>query len=287
MMEVLYYPYWKISLCVWIPLFIISNALLIYVLVDKDKADSEIGMISDFYLYFKEVHPGLIIGKILLVIILYFINFSLSILNIYYFNPNFILISYHLSKIVKILIELIKDDPGKLYILIFFAIQFFSLMIYLEILELNFCNLNENTRRNINLRGLLDVSGETGRDSTVIDINKDYSIDKSEIDDKKEPNIEMIHQETAESKISSSTKKLIILGDLNSKYLLSLGLALGQIVYNIIINYFPEDKKNMVLDLYSTSLGIICVSFIPYILKFAAKNKQNDKAIQKKKCLHY
>ena len=82
-------------------------------------------------------------------------------------------------------------------------------------------------------------------------------------------------------------KKLIILGDLNSKYLLSLGLALGQIVYNIIINYFPEDKKNMVLDLYSTSLGIICVSFIPYILKFAAKNKQNDKAIQKKKCLHY
>ena len=60
-------------------------------------------------------------------------------------------------------------------------------------------------------------------------------------------------------------KKLIILGDLNSKYLLSLGLALGQIVYNIIINYFPEDKKNMVLDLYSTSLGIICVSFIPYI----------------------
>ena len=91
MMEVLYYPYWKISLCIGIPLFIISNALLIYVLVDKDKADSEIGMISDFYLYFKEVHPGLIIGKILLVIILYFINFSLSILNIYYFNPNFIL----------------------------------------------------------------------------------------------------------------------------------------------------------------------------------------------------
>ena len=31
MMEVLYYPYWKISLCIGIPLFIISNALLIYV----------------------------------------------------------------------------------------------------------------------------------------------------------------------------------------------------------------------------------------------------------------
>ena len=86
-MEVLYYPYWKISLCIGIPLFIISNALLIYVLVDKDKADSEIGMISDFYLYFKEVHPGLIIGKQIIIIIMNFITFSLSILNIYYFSP--------------------------------------------------------------------------------------------------------------------------------------------------------------------------------------------------------
>ena len=49
-------------------------------------------------------------------------------------------------------------------------------MIYLEIFELNFCNLNENTRRNIDLRGLLDLSTENGRDSTVIDINKDYFI---------------------------------------------------------------------------------------------------------------
>ena len=65
--------------------------------------------------------------------------------------------------------------------------------------------MNENTRRNINLRGLLDDCEENGRDSTVIDINKDYFIDKSEIDDKKEPNIEMIPQLSIDSKISSST----------------------------------------------------------------------------------
>ena len=46
---------------------------------------------------------------------------------------------------------------------------------------------------------------ENGRDSTVIDINKDYFIDKSEIDDKKEPNIEMIPQLSIDSKISSPT----------------------------------------------------------------------------------
>ena len=205
MMEVLYYPYWKISFCIGISLFTASTAFLVYVLADKDKANSEIGIISDFYLYFKEVHPGLIIGKQLFIIIMYFINFSLSMLNIYYFNPNFILISYHLSKFAKILIDLIKDEPEKLYCIIFFVIQFFSLMIYLEIFELNFCNLNKNTRRNIDLRGLLDLSEENGRDSTVIDINKDYFIDKSEIEDKKEPNIEMIRQDTVESKILSST----------------------------------------------------------------------------------
>ena len=204
MMEVLYYPYWKISLCIGISLFISSTLVLIYVLADKDKANSEIGMISDFYLYFKEVHPGLIIGKQIFIIIMNFINFSLSMLNIYYFSPNFILISYHLSKFAKILIDLIKDKPGKLYCLIFFAIQFFSLMIYLEIIELNFCNLNNNTRRNINLRGLLDVSGENGRDSTVIDINKDYFIEKLENESQKEDNIEMIRQNTTDSKIISS-----------------------------------------------------------------------------------
>ena len=100
---------------------------------------------------------------------------------------------------------MIKNEPEKLYCIIFFAIQFFSLMIYLEIFELNFCNLNENTRRNINLRGLLDDLEENGRDSTVIDINKDYFIDKSEIDDNhKETNIEMIPQISIDSKILSS-----------------------------------------------------------------------------------
>ena len=61
---------------------------------------------------------------------------------------------------------------------IFFILQFFVLMIYLEILELNFCNLNENTKRNIELRGLIDITGEFGRDSSLnnVEINKDYLI---------------------------------------------------------------------------------------------------------------
>ena len=41
--------------------------------------------------------------------------------------------------------------------LIFYVLQIFSLMIYLEIIELNFCNLNKNTRRNIKSRAEDDL----------------------------------------------------------------------------------------------------------------------------------
>ena len=59
----------------------------------------------------------------------------------------------------------------------------------------NFCNLNNNTKRNIEFRSILDSTGESGRDSTVgigaIDINSDYSIISENRDDK---NIEMYTQ---------------------------------------------------------------------------------------------
>ena len=52
-------------------------------------------------------------------------------------------------------------------------------MIHLE-LELNFCDLNKNTKRNIEIRGAIDVLADE-RDSTVglnqIDLNKDYFIE--------------------------------------------------------------------------------------------------------------
>ena len=77
------------------------------------------------------------------------------------------------------------------YCIPLYLVQFLALMIHLEILELNFCDLNKYTKRNIELRGLLDSFGE-GRDSTAglekIDINKDYFI---EGDEKREKTTEM------------------------------------------------------------------------------------------------
>ena len=137
--------------------------------------------------------------------ILYCITTTLSMLNIYYFNPNFILISFHLPEFIRMLIE---EDPDKYYSLIFFALQFISLMIYLEIIELNFCNLNENTKRNINQRGFQDMTGKDRRDSFVdggyLDINKDYYINDFDDLNDKGPFIEMLQQNDIEKMSPSS-----------------------------------------------------------------------------------
>ena len=197
MLEKLYYPYWRISFFQGIVLFVFAISLLIFALIDKDKDNSDIVIISGFYLYFKEVHPGLIVARQLLYMILYFINASLAILNIYYFNPNFILISFHMPKFLQILID---KEPNQYYCLIFFFLQFFSLLIYLEIIELNFCNLNKNTKRNIKLRGIIEISKDTISDTSSlteqIEINNDYYIDTNE------------NKENESDKVSSSMEML-------------------------------------------------------------------------------
>ena len=59
-------------------------------------------------------------------------------------------------------------------------------MIVLEIIELNFCGFNKNTKRNISQRGINELLDDNGRDTNIIDINKDYYIDKNNEDGKKD-----------------------------------------------------------------------------------------------------
>ena len=196
MMEKLFYPYWTISFAAGIGLALFATANLIYVLVLKEKANPFIVDPQRFYSYFNGNDIGLKVGKIILLYILSVVNTILNILNIYYFSPNYILISFQFSKFVDVLIN--ESDAKKYFTIIFFVIQLFFLMIYLEILELNFCNLNQNTKKSIDFRSTIDSSGENGRDSTiglgVVDINEDYSLDLSENGDKNNNNIELLQK---------------------------------------------------------------------------------------------
>ena len=64
------------------------------------------------------------------------------------------LIAYEIMKIFFVLY--LSNNENKWYSLIFFAFQLFILMFYLEILEFNFCKLNENTKRSISQRAKIE-----------------------------------------------------------------------------------------------------------------------------------
>ena len=200
MMEKLFYPYWNICFTLGIGLFIFSTAYLIYVLVLKENANPLIINGQSFYSYFTMDDIGLKIGKIILSYIISIISNILYILNIYYFNPNYVLISFQFSKIADVLIN--ENGNNKYFCIIFFVIQLFFLMIYLEIIELNFCDLNKNTKKNIEFRSVLEASGQSGRDSSVglgvVDINKDYSVNLPENIKNNDKNIELLSEKDNE-----------------------------------------------------------------------------------------
>ena len=88
-----------------------------------------------------------------------------------------------------------SEKTERFYCIIFLVLQTFFLLVFLEIIELNFLGLSDNTKRNVELRGLQDLTGENGRDSSIgmdgnIDITSDYYIASIECN-KNEPIIEM------------------------------------------------------------------------------------------------
>ena len=172
LMEKFYYPYWNIALVPGIILFPI--ALVFFVLQIKDEF-FEFNIKRNFL-------GNFIIFKIVLPLVFNFIICPLTIMTVYYFSPDYILIITILANIsenIKICISLRRFN----IFLLLNIIQIFALLIYLEILELNFCGLNKNTKRNIHLRGESDSSfdqRESISENNNIDININYSLELEE-----------------------------------------------------------------------------------------------------------
>ena len=151
-----YHQYWNILFFIGIMVLFFDIITIIEILILKD-GKGILSYIDDFMQYFKDVSIEIIIIKFILNIILQFISNILEILTIFYLTPEYILIAQNLSKIYLIIYMFIYNknyefEKYQYCYLIFYVLQIFSLMIYLEIIELNFCKLNKNTRRNIKLR---------------------------------------------------------------------------------------------------------------------------------------
>jgi len=184
MMDVQFHPYWAVSLTLGIVNFIIFGSIIIACLY-KGKEESfkeKNAMFMSFYTYFDNVSVGTIIVKHILNFILNFVLNLLRSLTILYFTPDYILISFTISRIINIVME------RKAYVcLVLFVLQFITLMFYLEIFEFNFCGLNKNTKRNIAERVQKEMllqeeyENNPGRLSSAssfdeIDITPDYVI---------------------------------------------------------------------------------------------------------------
>ena len=90
------------------------------------------------------------------------------------------LISYEISKLSNVLIK--STSLNKWFSIIPFILQFMSLMFFLEIFEYNFCNLNKNTKKNIDFRegSAMLMRESVGSVSSGIEFNEGYVIKETQ-----------------------------------------------------------------------------------------------------------
>ena len=131
--------------------------------------------ISHFLEKFKYMEVFILISWIIVNFIYHAILFKV----IDIFSPFYIHISILLSEFLSFFFKLDRLSIGQL---IFYIISFivcpFMILVFLEIIELNFCGLSEMTAKNIELRALLDSAINDENDGGKISIGADeYSIE--------------------------------------------------------------------------------------------------------------
>ena len=141
MIDILFHYFYNVVFALGLDLFICNTIGILFYFSSEELKASLLDSFDDW---------GLLIPRFIINMIFQFTYFLLRILTLVYFTPTHLLICLSLSKFIAVLIN--HDDSIKYLSIIPFLFQFFSLMIYLEIIELNFCGLNKNTKRNIQKR---------------------------------------------------------------------------------------------------------------------------------------
>lgn len=146
---------------------------------------------NDYLNYFTNVSVGYEIFKFISNIFMVFFLYTFMALTNYYFTPNHLVCIDQLGKMIRVIVN---ESKNLKYIYIFpFSLQLIILMIFLEILELNFCGLNKNSKKNIQIRAISEMN----------DLDKDDDIDRSETDIEIVPGY-MISEKNLERNTTSS-----------------------------------------------------------------------------------
>ena len=176
MFDILYYSPYVTCFSFGI-LFLIYNLGRI-ALFEIDKND-------DYIRYFDDIKIEKEIFKFISNIFMVFFLYLFMALTNLYFSPNHVVVA---DVIANMLIFLLKSDSNiKYYAIIPFLFQILLLMIFLELIELNFCGLNKNTKRNIQIRARGDIEDIDNDDSLVevsgyiVEENNKESYEKKQI----------------------------------------------------------------------------------------------------------
>ena len=170
LMEKFYYPYWNIA---FVPGIILFPIALVLSSLHLSINYSDIIHSKTHFIIFNIIWP----------LVFNVIMCPLTIMIVYYFYPDYILIITLIASISETIIFRIEYHAIDYISVPIYIIQIFTLPFYLEILECNFCGLNKNTRRNIHLRSEIDQSLEqrdTISEEKFIDINVNYSLELEE-----------------------------------------------------------------------------------------------------------
>ena len=90
-------------------------------------------------------------------------------------TPNHLVIPFEIGKIISTIVSNIENGNTNFVDFLFlipFIFQILSLLFYLEILECNFCNLNKNTKKNIQLREEESMLMKAERDQSFVEVGQ-------------------------------------------------------------------------------------------------------------------
>ena len=180
LMDKLYYNYkevvvyWGITGLIAIILTYVSLYIYQYKLNTKENIINEL---REYFEFDKLKIVNFIFLQLLYVLLNGGIFYFLTILMIDYFKPNYTVITDQIYVFVRCIAY--EDKKNKYYTFIPFVFQILALLIYFEIIELNFFKLNENTTKNILEREEIEKE-EQNEDEQIkeeiqeIEINGEY-----------------------------------------------------------------------------------------------------------------
>ena len=178
MIDKKYHNYWNILCFYGLSIFIfLTIKFLIFIIMDPYN--------NNVFLLIRNAETKFIILHFLIdVIISYFLKMLFTLLILEYFSLNHVLISHLIFRILFTFYQYVTDSEKlKLLFLIPAVFLIFSLLLYLEILEFNFCNLNKNTKRNIMLREEEEMllRNNTNASENEIEVDKDLIIKNPQV----------------------------------------------------------------------------------------------------------